>query len=258
MAKIYLDRIQKKYGWTGGKYEQLMGKIIAQNSTNISHNVARISQTSFEKENIKLRKKGRGKEKLFVLPDVKDIIPRKEFALLKGADKGKLMTDNIREKLTQNLRNTIKDPKYKTRTGVRAGLIKQDMIKDFEKTITKTFTNYTKRDPKYGVPSNIHTIANEEIRATMSQINDDYMGKFLQLNDDTEARKRWIHNTRMVKVPRKPHVALHRVTIPYNEYFEIKSDRVYLCRYPHDPNLPIGEKAGCNCEIQYLLIRKAK
>lgn len=253
MAKFHLDRIKKKYGWTGENYSELMSKIIASNSENIQRATARISKKSFEKENKKITKK----EKRFVLPDVTEALPKRSVYLRKGAEKGTLLTDNIRDRLTKDLRETLTQPGYISARGVTAGSLKNKIVDDFEKKITATFQGYTKKDPRYGVPSNIHNIAVTEVRSAVDNMKHDYISKVIEKDPAVIVMKKWKHNKKLSKVqPRETHEILGRQrSIPFDKNFVIPVSGVQ-CPYPHAPGMPADEVIGCHCECIYMVRKK--
>ena len=73
IAKYHLDRLKKRYGFTGKKYGNLMQKIIANNTEAVSRAVGRISNDSYKKQ----FKKYRTRIRRFVLPDVAEMIPKR-------------------------------------------------------------------------------------------------------------------------------------------------------------------------------------
>ena len=138
MAKIHLDRLEKKYGkdiLKGKKYKDLMEKIIAQNSENISTRIATLNAKHWEGQNRRITKK----EKRFVMPDIREALPSDAIHIRKAAERSQLLSDELRGSLTKNLRDTLHkftpktdQPAYVRRTGVTAGNINPDLIKEFE------------------------------------------------------------------------------------------------------------------------------
>jgi hypothetical protein len=254
MAKVHLDRINKRYGWTGGNYRELMGTIIAENTLSISHAVARTSHDIFSKEFHKL--KGT-KEKIMVLPDITEVVPKRSVFIRKGAERGKLISDSLRDKLAANLREVMNRPEYMTASGQYSGRLKRKIINDFESEITKTFENYTRKDPSFGVPSNVHAIAVTEIRSTVDQVKAEFMDRFLKKNPEASATKTWIHNSALAKNKRnvrKHHLALNNVTIPVNKNFithDHDTGQTIIMPYPHHHSLPPEQIISCHCEAVY-------
>lgn len=259
MSKIHLDRLGKKYQGkvTGSKYESLMTQIIASNSESVSKAILRLSDEALTKQTKRIPKGG----KILTLPDITEVLPKKSVFSRKAAEKGKLLTDNLRNKITNDLREVLDQPNYIRQKGKFKGQLKASVISDFEKKITDTFTNYTKRDPKFGVPKNIHAIAVTETRAVTNNIKDEYMNAVINVNPDTVLYKTWIHNTSLVKEPRKHHERLNGKSIKNEQSFLLKNKKTnqsYTAKYPHDPSLPPGEVIACQCECIYEIRRKEK
>ncbi len=254
MAKLHLSRLEKKYGKTvtGSNYRALMSEIIASNADNVSRAVLRLQDDKFKQSTPV-------KQKVINLPDITDVLPKRSVFTRKAADKGAMMTDNLRDQLTKNLRAVLESDKYIRRRGSLAGTLKESALADFEATIKQTFQNYTKKDPRIGIPSNVHTIAVTELRSTVNNIKDEYMGALVKKNDDAEIMKEWRHNGRMVKTPRMHHREISGLEIPYNREFvmynKVTGNTVH-CNYPHDPDLPPEEVIGCQCEVIYRIRKR--
>ena len=61
MAKIHLDRIKKKYGWSGENYKKLISKIVQANTENIHNSISRILVRDLKakaKYNARMKMKG--------------------------------------------------------------------------------------------------------------------------------------------------------------------------------------------------------
>jgi len=253
MAKIHVSRLKKRYGdFTDLK--DLMSKIIDKNSRSITRAVVRQSNENIEKENRRVT----DKEKAINLPDLDDVY-NKSVHLRKAGERGKVMTDNLRAKLTQDLRDILKQDKYMKTRGTVAGTMKAEAIKEFQDSIKSTFENYTKTDPSIGVPSNIRNISVTEMRSVVNQTKDDYVNQILSKNENVDVYKTWRHNRALSKNPRKHHQELNGVKLHYNQNFELydaKNKRRSSAPYPHYPALPASEVIGCSCEIVYTIERK--
>ena len=249
MAAIHQKRLEKKYG-KFTDMSDLMSKIIAKNSEDLTGQVLKINNSVFQAENKKIG----NKEKAVVLPSVMDVITP-GVNIRKAKERGELITANLRKKLTDDLREVLSGPDYIRKRGATAGTLKNKLIEDFQEKIKGTFENYTKRDPKIGIPSNIRNISVTECRVVINQTKDDYMKSLLNKNDDIVIYKTWIHNRKLSKVPRKSHQELNGVQIPYNQDFEI-SDPYELCPYPHWKGLSAENVIGCSCECRYTVEKK--
>jgi hypothetical protein len=169
--------------------------------------------------------------------------------------------DNLHKVFLGHLREIISKPEYTRRRGALTGTLKDSAIKDFEESIKQTFQNYTKRDPKIGVPKNVHTIAVTEIRSVTNQIRNEYTMQLVKNNPEVEARKSWKHNGRLVKEGRQAHLDLDGTEIGASEKFVVydeQDNREYLAAHPHAENLPPGSVIGCQCECQYFVRVKEK
>jgi len=257
LAKIHLDRLKSKYGEgtvTGSTYAKLISEIIAENTSNVSKAVLRMDSEIIEKQVSKLE---RAKDKRITLPDIQEVFPKKEITIRKSAEKGNLISDNLRDKLTKDLRNILSETGYVSAKGKNKGFMKKSVIKEFEKSITKTFENYTKRDKNFGMPSNIHAIAVTETRSAVNNIKHEYMTAMVKENPELQTMKTWIHNGSMSKNSRPHHYKLHGKTIPMNKLFKLKNNdtgEVFMIEYPHHESLPAGEVINCNCEVGYFLV----
>lgn len=260
MAKVHLDRLREKYGWTGGKYRDLIKRIIATNRDNLARGMARMSKRDFEKA----QRKVSTQEKRFVVPDEGDVVPKRAAHVRKAAINGQKITDTLRDRLTKNLRDRMREftpqtgeATYLTRRGSRAGRVNPKLVDKFQKDIRKTFESYTKRNPEYDMPSNIRNIAVTEFRSTVDEVKYQYMVKLQEKNPDFEIRKRWIHNKRLSAEPRDNHEAMEGVTVRFDEPFMVPSERrgKIAMRYPHDSQAPEEEVIGCHCDFDVLVRR---
>lgn len=259
MAKIHLDRIKQRYGWTGEKYQQLMGKIIANNSKRIHNSVLQVDHYHLEESMRKVKTKGSALN----LPRLLDVVKPQSVWTRKGADRGKLITDNLRDRIAGNIKAILDKPEYMRTRGKLTGTLKNQAIRDMREGLIKTFENYTKVDPSIGIPKNIKTITSVEIRSVVNQTKNEYMEKLKRHNPDVKMIKRWIHNGNVfgskTYKARKYHKELHGKEVPFYSNFRIRDEKAHIfydAPYPHHESLPISQVAGCECEVQYIA-RKA-
>lgn len=254
MAKIHLDRIKRKYGWTGENYKKLISKILEENTKNIHNNIGRILV-----RDLKAKAKTLRIGKQILVPDITAVFPKRAVHLRKAAEKGELMTDTLRDRLTGHLREVLKTPEYEHQKGRMAGAVKEDLIRDFQGRITEVFDGYTKRHGK-DMPSNLETIARTEVRSALSVVKNEYMQALADKNPDMDIQKVWIHrgSRRKGYKPRGNHEDLDGTQIPINEDFEIISEdgSRHLCAHPHDDRLPAGEVINCGCEMKYIFVKR--
>jgi len=267
MAKIYLDRLKRRHGYSGEKYGELIKKIIAENTNNISERISRVSKEKWELSLEKLQTTIKEKRK-FIIPDISEVKPEKAFYIRKAAERGNLIKDTLRDRLTEKLRSTLSEFTPKTgeatfikRRGVEAGKINTKLIKEFEGGIKETFLNYVKKDRKLGMPSNIHSIAVTEIRSTINQMKNKFNDELQKKNQDLTIIKIWRHNKSLSHEPRKGHLEMNGKAIPINQVFmvplykKIRDKNILITkthmRYPHDETAPAEQVISCNCDIEY-------
>lgn len=279
MAKIDWQRLRKKYGTenvSAGKYRALMREVIAHNTEQIGNAIGRLSKTHYDNAMRKIS----SREKRFIVPDLSSVLPSRSVYILKGAERGKLLTAGLRDNLTGDLREVMKiatektgEPKYIRRRGVAAGTINPKIIREYEDRIRQTFQGYVERGKLEAVPSNIRQIAITEVRSTVNDIKYRYAVSILEKNEGAvEARKFWIHNRYLSKVPRLGHEEVAAVTaaepIPLTHYFVVpwyydsgpnkgKLRGVHRMKAPHDPDAVVEQKIGCSCDIQFVFVKKA-
>ncbi len=266
MAKMHLDRLRRKHGFIGKKYQDLMKRILANNTEAVSRATARISNENYSKSLKRIRKK----EQRFILPDISEALPKRSVFVLKDAERGERLTDTLRSELDKQLRGVLTDlkqrkqPVFITRRGVKAGRISPVAISEFEKRIRTTFTNYTKKDKRYGIPANIHTIAVTEVRSTVNEIKEQYNQRLLKKNPDKlRMFKKWIHNPTLSAEPRPHHMQMNgrmiKGTVPFSVRRKIKKKGRWVqvgwtkMMRPHDPTAPPDQVINCNCDVDYFM-----
>lgn len=252
-----LDQIKKKYGYTGKSYRELMSIVIAENTQTIREKIYQSTSGVFDKFLKKVRPEG----KRIIIPTLQDVVPTQEIAIRKAAERGKLLTSTLRDKLSADLQSMFeiltpatKEQRIIRRRGTLAGTMNPDMIRIFKEKITESFESYMKVDPKFGVPSNIHQIAVTELRGAINPMKDLFVGRLINDNPDLAVMKKWVHNPHLSKHPREIHAALgRRPPIPYSESFVFTGQNggTVSMKYPHDPDAPAEEVIGCNCELEY-------
>lgn len=255
--KQSLDRLRKRYNYTGGSLTELMKEVILFNSQKITNKVARITLSDMNKSAKRLKNRA-GKK--ILIPELNEIFPGRSIFVRKAVEKGKLISDTLRGKLTKNLRDAMKENGLVSTRGVTAGKATQKLINDFEQRTVSTFKSYTKRDPKFKMPGNVHQIAVTEVRSSVNQIKQSSIKRLSEKNGLTTV-KSWIHNRSLSKKPRGNHRKMEIISrkspVPIEEPFVLppnkKGDRVKML-HPHDPNAPAIEVIGCNCDVEYLSV----
>lgn len=270
MAKIHLDRLQRRYKNTqikGAKYSDLLKQILDNNISNIQRGIYGDNKKKWESFGKKFRK---DKDIRLVLPSEEEVIPKRALQVIKVAESGKLVSDKLRDQVTKNLRDALfnfDEESYITRRGAKAGRINPRLIDVFEKDLTNTFESYTKKDKKFGMPKNVHTIAVTEVRSAINNVKNEFVQKVMANNPNVVVKKKWIHNRRLSKVPRRGHIQVSkRRAIDYNDFFDVphyveKGGRFIKVgsnkmRFPHDPAAPVEQKASCNCDYDIIVTKR--
>lgn len=247
--------LKKKYGWTGGKYEELMGKIIKENQTKIASQILDSDKRRYEKNIRAIMPKAQ--EKKVVLPDVGNII-RRSPTILKAADQGKLLMETVRDRIRKDVKSAMLDHGITTKTGS----INKNVVRTLRKKLNETFDGYTKRDPTFKKPTNIESIAITETNSVANNVKHEYAKQAQEAakDSDFEMAKRWKHNPSPKKNPRLGHRALNGMEIGMDEAFEIEGGdgKIYAAQRPYDASLPAGEVISCHCELEYIWRRKAE
>ncbi len=278
MGKVYLDRLKERYGWTGGKYRQLMDWIIANNHESVQRAVGRVKVSRLKEEGKRLARRKKQPAQVSV-PELDDVLPKRSVFIRKGAEQGKLLSDTLRTRLSKDLRGAVSEfldrdeSPMQYQRGERRGRMRPELIDRFQSRITKTFEGYTKTDPEIGVPPNVRAIAVTETRSAIDDIKHTYAKRLIEKNPGARAIKRWKHNTHLVSEPRPGHKQVDGRERPLDKPFRIRQYRkvgtktrgpnkgapkwqftgqfVYM-QHPHEPGQPPEEVIGCQCEVDYL------
>lgn len=235
-----------------------MSAIIADNAQRAHNSIVQINHALLRETNRKLRTTNQA----INLPKLDDILKPQSIWSRKGADRGKLMTDTIKDRLSKDIKSIMAKPEYQRTRGKLTGTMKDQAIRDMGDRVRQTFESYTKTDPSLGVPKNIKAIASTEIRSVVSQTKQEFMQKLLKENPDIVMIKRWIHNGNVWGsrdyTPRRSHAKLHGTDKPFDENFSVRDDstgEIYKVPCPHHETLPAGSVINCNCELQYITRR---
>jgi hypothetical protein len=259
MAKVHLDRLQDRYGWSGEKYQELMATIIAENHISAQRAVGRKLTGYFAGQANKIKPQGNAR---LLVPDLTDVLPKRSVYFRKGAEQGKLLTDTVRTDLAKNLKAAMAEylgqgnEKMQYQIGDKKSMIKPKLIAQFEKAITATFQGYTKGK----APANIHAIAVTEIRSAISDVKHLYAQRLANTNPGkVRMLKRWRHNPALSAVGRMGHRLVDGQTIAIAQAFLVpryyggQRIGVTAMDHPHDSRAPADQVISCNCECQYIV-----
>jgi hypothetical protein len=272
MSKIHKDRLLKSYGELKKKRGKLMNDILAKHTEDIHKRVITTQYTMLTDRLQKIinqiqnipdmsdtKKRIRVQEHAFNIPKVFDTVKPHIVWADNAEARGHVITDNLRERISGNLKKIITKPEYSRTRGKLTGTLKDQAILDMRKELRLTFYNYTKVDPTIGIPKNIKAIATTETRRVVNQTKQDYVSAFVSANPDIIMIKRWIHGGNVWGArnyhPRRNHRKLHGKEITFDQDFMIKDETtgaVYLVPCPHDESLPPEQVIGCQCSIQYI------
>lgn len=272
MSKIHIDRLKKKYDGvkvSGSVYSDLVKQIVDNNTANVERSMYRKSKKKWE--DFAKKRFRTDREIRLVLPSAEDVIPPRALQLRKAAEKGELITDTLRDRLTGNLRKTLlefDEESFITRRGAKAGRINPKLVDKFEKDIRKTFENYSKKDPKIGVPKNVREIAVTEMRGAINDVKDSFTERMIENNPDLILKKKWIQNKHLSKVPRRGHSVVDNKVIDYDDFFKVplyierggrlRKIGATLMRRPHDPTAPLEQNINCHCDYDVIVLKKKR
>jgi hypothetical protein len=266
---MHLDRLKSKYKnipVTGQTYQDLIAEIIQGNTEKLQNKTAKIKQEKMTK----IIGRVSTKEKALILPDLSDVMPSRAISARKSAEKGKLISDSLRDSLTRDIRATFNEyeatGKLITQSGKSVGKLNNKVIQDIETKMNKTFEGYLKKDKALGMPKNIHNIAVTEGRSAINEIKMEYDLKAQKLNPDFVFRKGWKQNRHLSKTPRKGHNVVNGKVIDINAKFVVPIYKQIKGRYikigtelmshPHDPQASGVNVIGCNCDLVSYVSRK--
>jgi hypothetical protein len=258
MGRILISNLKKKYGEfniKNKKYQAIVNDIMKYNRNKISNDIANMTDLKI-KRSFDTTTKG-----IVKFPIINDITKKHDLLALKAAEKGNYITQTLRDRLTSDLRETLGKMKPGTK-------LNQSLVKEFKSKIKETFTNYTKNDPRFGVPSNIRNISVTETKYAVNNIRKIYMNELMSRNPDLEYTKTWRHYKSYSKVYRRGHEEQNGKTIGMNDKFAVnefqyikgrwkKTGNVIMMDCPHDDQVNnLSEKIGCSCELKYNIIKK--
>lgn len=258
MNEISIKRLSNKYGTQnikGKKYQKIIKDIIFYNKTKINESVSLLTDNKIKKQLESFKNKVK-------FPEIKNIISKPQFELLKAAEKGKFITQTLRDQLTDNLKSVLK----KAPVGSK---LNQSLIKELKTNIKKTFENYTKRDPRYGIPSNIRNISVTEMKSAVNMIRKSYMDELINRNPNMYYKKEWRHYKTYSKEYRRGHAEkngeVKEMNEPFliNEYKKIKgkwtkTGNIIKMDRPHDEKAGPSMTIGCSCELKYKIYFRRK
>lgn len=265
MAKLNVSRLAERYpgAMEGGNYRDLMTEIIANGHENIQRAVARVKRDEMGKAAARI---ARSTTKQIAVPDLADVLPKRSVYIRKGAEQGQILSDTLRDRLTNDLRATVADylgEKMQYKKGEARGQIKPELVEKMRARLTETFEGYRKAGPD-GIPPNVQAIAITETRSAINDIKHTWATRLEETNPGRiRTWKKWKHNPKLSKDPRGNHAIMDGVRIPLNAQFSVPRwgwikgrglgiiGENTLMQHPHDPIAPVDQVVGCSCEAIY-------
>lgn len=256
MTALDEARLKSKYGWKGGKYANLIGKILKENQEKIALTVTSIDQTKFEAQLNHLKPKKPGSKKIIV-PDARDLVA-KSPTIIKAATQGELISKTLREKLSRGVKDALLSENITTTRGT----VRKNLAQKVKANLQEVYNGYTRNDPMHQMPANIHAIAVTETRKVVNTIRHEYVRE-VSKETGAETKKEWIHNGSLSQTARKGHLKLSRQRpIGLHDKFAVQGYKMkgkkwvstgetYMAEYPHDASLPASETISCSCEMAY-------
>lgn len=265
LAKQHKNKIDKKY--KEGNYSSIVSQIIDNNNQKVQKKIYNISEERWKYFDDKYRP---SRETRLVLPKEDEVFPKRGIQIRKVSEKGEKISDSLKKELTSKLRKSLFDEEvpYLKKRGTTAGRINPNLIKNFEKDLRDTFKNYSKKDPKLGVPSNVHSIAVTEVRGLINDTKSTFTQKMISNNPMLVVKKKWIQNRNLAKKPRRGHSVVDGTTVDFNDFFKVPlyvesngkfiKIATHLMRYPHDPTTVLEQIIGCNCDYDIIVTKIRK
>lgn len=252
MPDFFLNRLVKKYGFnadkiSGESLKKLTEEILKMNAQNVSENILNTSDKKFKRSLS-------DKFKKLNMPNVNELLLKNKTQIMKLQENGKIINQTLRDRLNESFKEILENPDYYRKNWKLKGSLKNKAFTDLQNSIKNTFEDYTKKNPKYGVPSNIKNIATTELRTVTNNLQFEFMNQMQFKNDDMEIIKIWKHNGRLSKKPREHHREIDGVSIAMNEnfvMFDKKNKTTIETPHPHWEGLDLENKIGCNCELRY-------
>ena len=248
-------RLSKKYakGFSGKKYNELISQIVTENNTKIANTVLKKDKRKFKINLAVLEPKtSRGKKINLNLINEIDLV-KNSPSIIKAAEKGLLLTKNLRNGLKRDIKKVLMAEGITTKRGT----VNKNIEKRLRKEIVKRFENYTKKDPKFGMPKNINAIATTESRTVINNIRREYTAQIVrQSKSELVVFKKWIQNKSLSKGGkfRKDHEAMSDLpAIPFSDKYNLNGHSIDGA---HDPSLPPSEVINCHCEEKYFFRKK--
>ena len=247
MGRVQLDRLKDRYGYTGMDYFELVKLIISQGNYDVAQQVYQITDDKYK----------RLKDDSLHYPDMDKVLGSEDIFLRKAAVNGVLISDTLKTKLEEGLRQVLQHASLNGYLVDEDGAITADVAQDFMSVIQDVFAEYAHREGGEP-PSNTRTIAYTETYSTLNMVQSSYAENFAFNNPDKTLYKTWIHRPHLSQEPRENHAMMNNRRVELQDRFGVPVldkngtvvDVVWM-DHPHDPDAPPQEVINCKCTVKY-------
>jgi hypothetical protein len=258
------SKLKKKYGYEKGSgYRKAIQNIISKNSENIHKTITGRTERNFKKNFGSVSKEGREVK----LPNVESLLPTASEFEARALEGSKRITKKLQQRVNKVIQNNIdlftqpEGPQLFTPDGeINPGVV--DAVK---LDLDIAMEGYTKR--KDGMsPAQVRSIAVTEFRSIGNELKENYVKELLENNRGIiKGFKIWQHHPELSITPRIGHGQTDRKKVKMEGKFKVPRYKVikgkpvkigvtFMDR-PHDPTAPIDQKAGCNCDLKYQIVK---
>lgn len=270
MSKASLDYLRKKYHVDEmfqemikqKQYRNILTEILHVNIEDVAPKIAQRSIRNWGKAISEPVPK-----RTYIMPEYVQVIPTREDIRARSRGQTDGISNNLRMALTEKLREKVNTflGWHKEQTYLKKR-INGKLESEFEDEVRQTMHNYIRRDPSFGMPSNIHAIAVTELRTAISNIKRNVADRIREDNPGIMPKKTWIHNAHLskdIKNIRPGHKKMNGNVIPMDAVFDVpvivkiggtnfQIGTVPMAG-PHDPNAPIDQLVSCHCDLEYTI-----
>ena len=251
-ASAHQARIESKYGsgvFRGQNLAEITTTILEKNAESLSRAVLTTDKKRLRRNLKKILPASPGRSTRINFPDVSNVV-RRSKTVAKVAEQGEVITTSLRNRIQQDIKKTLIENGLSTTRGT----IPKRLTSQLKARLKTTFSAYTKKDPRLGMPKNIARIAITEARSAANNIRLEYATALQAANDSFEIRKTWIHNHS--RHPRGNHKRMHKRNVKLENNFKFKSAQggVTYIAGPHDVRLGPEDTINCHCELTFRFV----
>ena len=272
MAKLDFVALAKKYKIgpgeaTGKKYRALMKAVTAHETENVAQGIVGKSNSAYKRQ---LANLGEQYQDIIRFPGFQDVMPKRGIYLRKAAQDGDMISNTLRDKLTNKLRAALseKDKSGRLKFIGPDGRVSPKAVKRLRSEMAGVYKWYTGRRGKKGeLPSNLEAIATTEIRSAADAAKAKYNELFAEHNSDIgRMTKTWRQNRSLSHEPRPAHTYVHGRTVKMSELFNVpimvKRKGRWIRKgwekmaHPHAAGASPESTINCHCDVDYTFTLK--